>query len=210
MLNICPLCEHSSKLFRKIETKEYYLCTNCFGVFLDADALPSLEDEKIRYEKHNNDVNDVRYQNFVSPITSRILQDFTPKSKGLDFGAGTGPVISKVLHEKGFTIKSYDPIFHNFPELLENKYDYIACCEVIEHFHHPRKEFQLLYNLLAPKGKLYCMTEMVTESIIFENWYYKNDPTHVFFYSEETMKWIKNNYHFSEVSFYGRLTIFTK
>ncbi len=210
MQNICPLCENSSELFQKIESKKYYQCSHCFGIFLDANFLPSLEDEKIRYETHNNDVNDVRYQKFVSPITSRILQDFTKESSGLDFGAGTGPVISKVLEEKGFLIKSYDPIFHNFLELLEKTYDYIACCEVIEHFHHPKKEFQLLSNLLFPKGKLYCMTEMVTENIIFENWYYKNDPTHVFFYQEKTMEWIKNTYHFSEVSFHGRLTIFTK
>lgn len=210
MSNICPLCEHSSNLFRKIESKKYYQCNNCFGIFLDSNFLPSLGDEKIRYEKHNNDVNDVRYQKFVSPITSRVLQDFTQKSYGLDFGAGTGPVIMKMLEEQGFSVKSYDPFFHNFPELLEKKYDYIACCEVVEHFHHPKKEFKLLHNLLSQKGKLYCMTEMITNDIIFENWYYKNDPTHVFFYSRETMEWIKNNFHFSEVSFHKRLTIFTK
>ena len=210
MTNICPLCEHPSSLFKKIESKIFYRCTNCFGIFLTPNLLPTFDEEKLRYELHNNDVNDGAYQNFVSPITSRVLQDFSQESSGLDFGAGTGPVISKVLEDKGFTIKLYDPFFHNYPELLENTYDYIACCEVIEHFHHPKKEFRLLQDLLSPKGKLYCMTEMFREQLIFENWYYKNDPTHVFFYSEKTMKWIKRAFNFSEVSFNDRLTIFTK
>ena len=210
MTNICPLCEHSSSLFKKIESKIFYRCITCFGIFLKPNLLPTLDEEKSRYVLHNNDVNDVAYQKFVSPITVRILHEFSQKSEGLDFGAGTGPVISKVLEEKGFSIKSYDPFFHNFPELLKKSYDYIACCEVIEHFHNPKKEFRLLHELLFPKGKLYCMTEMFTEQLVFEKWYYKNDPTHVFFYSEKTMEWIKNAFNFSEVSFHGRQTIFIK
>jgi len=101
---------------------------------------------------HNNDVNDSGYHKFVSPIVNAVLNDFLPEHKGLDFGAGTGPVISKLLTDRNYQIKQYDPYFFNLPELLQKKYDYIVCCEVIEHFYDPDKEFQLLKSLLKARN----------------------------------------------------------
>ena len=136
------------------------------------------------------------------------MRDFEPIHKGLDFGAGTGPVISKILQDNNFEIAQYDPFFHNHPELLKKRYDYIACCEVIEHFYNPRKEFQLLRNLLQPNGKLYCMTDIYDQTIDFEKWYYKNDPTHVFIYHKKTVEWIKDKFGFSDVTINDRLITF--
>ncbi|MDA3817128.1 MAG: hypothetical protein PF486_07110, partial [Prolixibacteraceae bacterium] len=90
--------------------------------------------ERERYIEHNNDVNDVRYQNFVSPITGAVQNDFSPVDSGLDFGGGTGPVITNFINDNGYNIIDYDPYFNDRPELLEKTYDYIACCEVMEHF----------------------------------------------------------------------------
>lgn len=209
MPNTCPLCKSPAKVSQIINQRVFHSCEVCFGVFLDRFFYLNFQDEKMRYELHQNNVEDERYQKFVSPITSAIVNDFLPENKGLDFGAGTGPVIAKVLKDQGFGIELYDPVFHNYPETLEKKYDYIACCEVIEHFHHPEKEFKLLKNLLRPDGKLYCMTEMFHDALNFEQWYYKNDPTHVFFYQKKTMEWIKNQFGFSQVSFQARLITFS-
>ncbi len=162
----------------------------------------------MRYQKHNNDIEDEGYRKFVAPITSAIMKDFTQNHKGLDFGAGTGPVISKILKDNGFSIKLYDPFFHNNPKLLEEKYDYIAACEVIEHFHNPKKEFSLLKELLQPNGKLYCMTNLYNESIDFKNWDYISDITHVFFYHKNTILYIKEEFGFSDVEIKERLITF--
>ena len=136
------------------------------------------------------------------------MKDFTQNAKGLDFGAGTGPVISKILKDNGFNIKLFDPFFHNYPFLLETKYNYIAACEVIEHFHHPKKEFALLKKLLLKNGKLYCQTNLYDESIDFHTWHYKSDNTHVFFYHNKTIHWIKDEFGFSEVVIKDRLITF--
>jgi SAM-dependent methyltransferase len=136
------------------------------------------------------------------------MKDFSQDSKGLDFGAGTGPVLSKVLQDNNYSIKMYDPFFHYHPELLDDKYDFIGSCEVIEHFHNPYNEFKLLKSLLNDKGKLYCMTEPYHDGIDFASWYYKNDPTHVFFYHQKTFEWIKMEFGFSSVSVKGRLITF--
>ena len=177
---------------------------------MDIKLRPDPVSEKSRYEEHINDVNDLGYQNFVLPITSSVLKDFSPTDKGLDFGAGTGPVISKILADNNYSIVQYDIFFHNYPDLLKTKYNYIVCCEVIEHFYHPKKEFELLLNLLQPNGKLFCMTDLYNENIDFHKWYYKNDQTHVFIYHKNTIEWIQKEIGFSDITIDGRLITFSK
>jgi SAM-dependent methyltransferase len=194
----CPLCACLD--FQEIQTG-FFDCSICRGIFRDRQVLLAPQQEKARYETHNNDVFDPRYRNFVSPITSAVLSDFAPDSGvGLDFGAGTGPVISRVLEENGYAIKQYDPFFHNHPELLEHTYDYIVCCEVIEHFYSPERDFALLKRLLKPGAILYCMTHIFTPDMCFDKWSYIKDPTHVFFYRPETLEWIRKHFGFAALS----------
>jgi len=171
--------------------------------------LPDEAIEIERYTSHNNDVNDPRYRKFVSPITNGILENFNKCQQGLDFGSGTGPVITIVLKEKGYSVETYDPYFDNRPEVLNETYDFIACCEVVEHFHDPQLEFEKLRSLLNSNGKLFIMTDLYDEEIIFENWYYKNDPTHVFLYQKTTFEWIKDTFSFKSVEFKNRLITFS-
>lgn len=208
-MELCPLCNGLSGTFCTIKKKAYYQCPDCRGIFLERHHLPGEDEEITRYKEHDNDVNDKRYQEFVSPVVSAVLRDFLPAHTGLDFGAGTGPVISKMLQDNNFRIAQYDPFFHNNPGLLQDRYDYIISCEVIEHFHRPAKEFDLLRSLLRHKGKLYCMTDIYREDMNFKRWYYKDDPTHVFFYMEETLVFIKESFGFSELEVHDRLIIFS-
>ncbi len=206
----CPLCTGESKLFFEDVKFVHYQCQTCRSVFLDPELRLNSEEEKQRYLNHNNDVNDIRYHQFVSPITNAILSDFSSDSTGLDYGAGTGSAISKILTDKGYTIKQYDPFFHNHPEVLQESYDYIACCEVMEHFFKPGLEFKRLHSILKPGGKLYCMTELYHDNIPFKDWYYKNDPTHVFLYHADAIAWIQSNLGFSEFKITGRMLTLSK
>jgi 2-polyprenyl-3-methyl-5-hydroxy-6-metoxy-1,4-benzoquinol methylase len=207
MQKTCPLCGEKSTHYIVSENKDYNICDNCNSIFLNSAHFLNQEEEKKRYLSHNNDVLDENYRKFVYPITSNILKDFNENSRGLDFGAGTGPVITKILNEQNFNITVYDPYFHNNTEVLRLKYNYIACCEVIEHFYNPAKEFQLLRSMLKDNGKLYCMTEIYNKKIDFLKWYYKNDPTHVFFYTKDTFEYIREKFKFSNVNIKDRLII---
>lgn len=209
-IEICLLCNSTATVFCKKPNHLFYKCENCQGIFRPKHTFLNSNLEKTHYEKHNNDVNDERYQNFVSPIVHAILNDFTPSDKGLDFGSGTGPVISKMLRDRVYQVENYDLYFENEPELLARKYNYISCCEVMEHFHEPLKEFQLLHSMLLPNGKLYCKTEVFRSQNSFENWYYKNDLTHVFIYQEATLNWIQKNLLFKKISIYDKLIVFDK
>lgn len=203
----CPLC--ANILTNKID-EDYYDCSNCRGLVKEANLYPEPVTEKERYLEHNNDIEDVRYQKFTSPITNYILETFDPNDQGLDFGSGTGPVISKMLQGAGYNVRQYDPFFANYPELLENKYHYIFACEVVEHFYYPNREFQKLHSMLLENGALAIMTLLYEENINFIDWYYRKDPTHVFIYRPETMNYIAEKYGFSEVLIRDRLTVLRK
>lgn len=201
----CPLCNTPGIFFTEHRKKKYYNCPTCLALFLDPAKTLSGAAEKARYLEHNNDVNDIGYQQFVMPIVTAVKNNFNSTASGLDFGAGTGPVISKILREANYQIDLYDPFFHDQPELLTQTYDYIVCCEVIEHFKDPAKEFALLRSLLKPGGKLFCMTTIYNKDINFNNWYYKNDATHCFFYQTATLEWIKKKYNFNDLKISGNL-----
>ncbi|MBE0429799.1 MAG: class I SAM-dependent methyltransferase [Thermoleophilia bacterium] len=204
----CTLCGSNIVLFCDTDGKSYYRCADCSSILMDPLSLPSREEERRRYQEHNNDVEDRRYQEFVAPIVNEIQRNFNQEHAGLDFGAGPGPVVTKLLRDSGFTVELYDPLFWANPEALRTRYDYIACCEVIEHFHSPRKEFALLHSLLKPGGALYCMTEPYSEDIDFGKWYYKSDQSHVFFYTKDTFEWVRSHMRFSKLRIKGRLVQF--
>ncbi len=206
---ICPLCTTEGKVFYTSSKQTFYICPTCEGIYLSFDKLPTAESEKHRYEIHQNNSDDIGYRQFVMPIVTSIKNDFSTTHLGLDFGSGKDSSILKILKESNYTILPYDPFFMDDKSLLDQHYDYIACCEVIEHFHHPNKEFALLKQLLKPNGKLYCMTHIYSPEIDFEKWYYKNDFTHVFFYQKKTFEWIKNQFGFSDVTIENRLITFS-
>ncbi len=177
---------------------------------MEPNFFPDEESEKKRYLEHNNDIYDLGYQNFVSPVVSKVKSLHGPNDSGLDFGSGPGPVISHLLAESGYSIQKYDPYFFPNPSIWNQVFDYIVACEVVEHFYDPHKEFARLRTLLHPdRGNFIVYTDPIYESLNFPAWYYKNDPTHVFFYSNETMDWIRNEFGFSKLTIQGRLFVFS-
>ncbi len=210
MTTNCPLCSSIGTTFFKDEKQHFYLCRTCKGIYRNTSEYLNQTDEKERYQHHKNHIKDLGYIKFADPIISSVKKYFNKNHRGLDFGAGHTPVISEILKNVNYQVEIYDPLFFNNKKVLKNKYDFITCCEVIEHFYKPKKEFELLYNLLKPNGKLICMTLIYHKSIDFENWFYKNDPTHVFLYQKETFLWIKNNFNFQNVKIDNRLITFTK
>lgn len=188
---ICTLC--GFELIHKID-EHYYDCDICKAILLDEIHYLKADEEKAIYEAHVNDVTDIRYQDFTSPITNFVFKNFLAAHKGLDFGSGTGPVISSELMKKGYDIVQYDPFFAPEQNLLNHYYDYIASCEVFEHFYQPKKEIDRLVSLLNDNGCLLIMTIIYHEGIDFKNWSYRKDPTHVFIYRKETIEYIANEY----------------
>ncbi len=201
----CPLCNSNSRSFLIKKEREFLQCSLCFSVFLNPNHYTTLDKEVAHYKTHNNDPFDVRYQNFVSPVVNSILNSFKKEDKGLDFGSGTGSPIVKMLRDNEYNISQYDLFFHTDKTVLQQQYNYISCTEVAEHFKEPYKEFTLLRNLLLPSGKLLLMTVLFEDKSDFSTWYYKDDPTHVFFYHPKAFEWIKNEFGFKSFTIDKRM-----
>ena len=84
----------------------------------------------------------------------------------------------------------YDPYFAPDPSVLTRQYDFVTCTEAIEHFNQPAKEWGLLLSMIKPGGWLGLMTKLATDAEAFTRWHYKNDPTHVSFFSRDTFRFL--------------------
>jgi SAM-dependent methyltransferase len=197
---ICRLCGEKTHPFFD---NEFFHCENCKGISRKLTSLPDAGKEKKRYDQHQNSPDD-GYEKFISPIMNYVLRKISNEKIGLDFGSGPNSILSNILAEKKYTVYKFDPFYENDSTVLKNTFDFIIACEVIEHFHYPQNEFKKLKEKLNKKGELLIMTHLYDFSINFENWYYKNDFTHVFFYTQETFEWIKKQYDFTELEINDR------
>ena len=188
---ICPICLGTNIFsFRLIGSIEYFRCKTCLGLFIDPKNRLSPEEEKERYSLHNNDIDDPEYRKFLSKLYDPLIKKLKKESRGLDYGCGPGPALASMLREEGFSVDIYDPYFFPDESYRDKLYDFITCTEAAEHFYEPHKEFKKLDRVLANKGILGVMTNFYEDTINFEDWYYRKDPTHVVFYAVKTLQCI--------------------
>lgn len=151
--------------------------------------------EKAEYDLHQNSPSDVNYRRFLSRLLIPLSDRLSPGVRGLDFGCGPGPTLSVMLEELGYHVSLYDKFYATDTGVLQQKYDFITCTETVEHLHDPASTFDILMALLESGAYLGLMTKLVTDKSAFINWHYKNDLTHICFYSQHTCRWLANRYH---------------
>ena len=191
MLEPCPLCHHPDvSLFSQDKRRAYFQCNHCRLVFVARSQMISLTEEKKIYDSHQNDVNDIGYQQFLSRALNPLLAVLEKPSDGLDFGCGPGPALAKMLDEKGYSTALYDIFYYPNKEVLSKQYDFVTCTEVIEHLAKPDEIWAQLVSLLKPSGVLVVMTKLVINQERFKNWHYKIDITHINFFSPETFGYL--------------------
>jgi len=192
----CTLCHDSNTvIYSELADASYFQCSNCQLIFQDPKTYLDGEEEKARYDTHQNNPEDPGYRKFLARVVDPLLERIEPGQKGLDFGCGPGPTISVMLEEKGYKVDNYDLYFRPDTKLVEKSYDFITSTEVFEHFYLPGKEFEKVWSLLKPNGVLGVMTLFYPDSKeVFNSWWYKNDPTHVCFFSPEVFEFIGKKY----------------
>ena len=187
----CKIC--SSKTVRienNKNNKVYYNCINCDYIFINGKLINSSDKEKLRYLKHNNSFEDINYVEMLrSFIKEYIKFDQDKINKILDFGCGPIPVLAKLLEDKGFNVDVYDKYFFPHNDYLKKKYDLITLIEVIEHLKNPIKELTQLKKHLNKNGFFIIKTLFHPgNNDIFLKWWYKEDFTHISFFSQKTFK----------------------
>ncbi|WP_318488449.1 class I SAM-dependent methyltransferase [Photobacterium leiognathi] len=191
-MQLCPLC-HSEQhvLFAEDKNRSYFRCQQCALIFADPNAQLTPEQEKAVYDQHQNNPEDMGYRQFLSRVATPLVERLPANaSEGLDFGSGPGPTLSIMLEEMGYNMAIYDPYFAPDPSVLTRQYDFVTCTEAIEHFYQPAKEWGLLLSMIKLGGWLGLMTKLATDADGFKRWHYKNDPTHVSFFSRDTFRFL--------------------
>lgn len=188
----CPLCNHPhSQLFHQDKKRPYWRCPHCALVFVAPPHHLSADAEKAQYDLHQNHCEDEGYRQFLNRLAQPLIKKLgRPGLSGLDFGCGPGPLLAQILTEQGQKMAVWDPYFAPDPAPLQNSYDFISCSEAIEHFATPAKEWQQWLQLLKPSGVLGIMTKRYLDQAGFANWHYKNDPTHISFFHQQTFEYL--------------------
>ena len=187
----CPLCLNNDfQHYHQDKVRDYWQCKVCQLVFVKPEQFVTAQQEKAIYDQHQNSPDDLGYRRFLNKLLVPLTQKLKSSAIGLDFGSGPGPAISIMLTEQGFVVYNYDIYYANDSELLTVNYDFVTCTEVLEHLHHPYKELSMLVKMLKKDAYLGIMTKRVIDKDRFKNWHYKNDLTHVCFYSIATFEYI--------------------
>ena len=196
----CPLCLYTdTRPFHKggkaSAYRDFFQCGECDLVFVPRSQLLDAAGQKARYLQHNNDVDDPAYRDFLGRMYYALRPYLKPGTRGLDYGAGPGPALQRMMIEDGFEAYTYDIFFYPDKAVISTTYDFVTCTETAEHFDDPRREFDALDSLMRSSGWLGVMTGMLERWDEFPGWYYHRDPTHVNFFSKSTMQWIARHYN---------------
>lgn len=192
----CPLCQsRQTEFYYQDSKRDYYQCLYCLLVFVPPRYYLSSTQEKAEYDLHENSGEDAGYRRFLSRAITPLLARLPVGALGLDFGCGPAPVLQQMLQEHGFSVEVYDLFYAPDSRVLNSEYDFITATEVVEHLHHPERVLAQLWSCIKPGGWFVMMTKRVLDKNAFSRWHYKNDPTHVCFYSESTFEWLARRWN---------------
>lgn len=212
----CPLClalaertHDGSNAVRGADDRRYQRCPNCSLIFVDPAHHPSLEEERARYEAHENGIEKPGYVAFLRRVLDPMLPYLQRGMRGLDYGSGPRPTLSLLAKEEGLDCEDYDPLFG--PRDLDPPYDFIFSTETFEHFRQPATEVERIHALLKPGGLLGIMTDRWTTLQDFAKWYYTRDPTHISFYHADTLDFLCTRFGFTPIWMdVSRVAVFRK
>jgi len=187
----CTLCfELTHNKIYNNDFRAFYHCLNCDLIFVPFDYHLNAGEEKNQYDFHQNGPYDEGYKQFLMQLVRPLLDHLDPGMQGLDFGSGPGPTLHLLLEEAGYPTEVYDPYYAPNEQCLKQQYDFVTSTEVVEHFSVPCTSWQQLGKLIKENGYLAIMTLLHQGADNFSSWWYKNDLTHVAFYSRQTVNWI--------------------
>lgn len=192
---VCPLCGAAGA--EGIHTSargEFLRCDGCALAFLDPRRWPARDDELARYGLHRHDSDDVDYLRHLGRLAGPVAQRTPRGARGLDYGSGPGDALAQVLTQSGRPTVAFDPVFRNEASLLAARYDFVVCCEVLEHVHRPMDVLEQFAALVRPGGLIGVMTGLYDAAPSFADWWYLRDSTHVCFYGVDTMRWIADRF----------------
>jgi SAM-dependent methyltransferase len=197
----CRICRNPSYLVFE-DTRSFFACNVCGLIFSDCLISPEAV-EKHYKDQHSNTFDWMKEANgFMESLRNMGSAVPLMSQSILDYGSGSG-LLSEAFRKIGFKVDGYEPMLHGEfnRESYSETYDVIILNEVIEHLEDINKTLDIIYNLMAANGVVFIKT-LLTDQIIndpknfeesFKRWWYKDDPTHISFFSFLTIEYLCND-----------------
>jgi len=189
---LCPICTHHCEnwLDEQMDVV-YYRCGECGYIYKSPHNHPNLSDQKSRYDLHQNNSDDPGYRAYFDRFLDWVLPLVGEGGLALDYGCGVSDLLSVMLGERGFAADRYDPIYYPDESYRARRYDLIVSTEVFEHLDTPLSAMKSLSGLLYDNGYVAIQTQFYPPKYEeFGRWYYRMDPTHIGFFSVDTLRYM--------------------
>jgi SAM-dependent methyltransferase len=190
----CKACGCGRTVFvNKDKRRPFYRCMMCDLVSVPEKYWLSVDDERARYDLHDNSISNDGYVKFLSAVADVAIKEYRhPRMRVLDFGCGKDAVLCRLLWDRGGDCCAYDPLYKiSLPKVGNSdnlyKFDMIILCEVIEHLRDLMGELRRICGLLREGGIIIIRTRLYEDPSVFPNWWYAQDPTHINFFSAESL-----------------------
>ncbi|MDO6677973.1 MULTISPECIES: methyltransferase domain-containing protein [unclassified Shewanella] len=193
----CPLCRYRAEFFLQDKKRAFYRCDQCGLVFANPQSHLMPAAQLQRYGRANKASKQKQLIQFIKPLLSQISAQQSGSLTGLNFGRVLDKASLDKIEHAGHRLYQYDPFVKADQQLFNQQYDFICCYRVLEHFQQPGKEWQLLSKLLKPGGWLAISTSLMTDLNHFSKWHFKNNPTHVSFYQQQTFEYLAQHSEFT-------------
>jgi len=198
----CRLCDEPAESFPARpylvdkKSRVYLQCPRCGLIQLSSHMLPDAITEQRRYLQHRNSAEDPRYVEYQRKFASRtVFRVLEPPAKILEIGSGPTPVLAELLRDAGYSVEIHDPYFFSHPRVFDDTFDGVVAVEVLEHVHYPGQFFDRLARMVIPGGYCCFQTGIQRGTVEeFSGWWYRQDVTHVCFFSERTITYIANQW----------------
>ncbi len=183
----CKICDICCIDAGRDQRRGYVQCPRCKSVFVHhSDYLHPVQ-ERLRYELHHNTAENPGYCSYLATVADEIDARIPQARRALDYGSGPARVLETILNERGRDACSYDPLYGIGESCLTGAYDVIVICEVIEHVRDIAGMRRQLTGLLHAGSFLFIRTCLLRPEIDFHEWWYKEDPTHINFFTETSL-----------------------
>ena len=192
----CLICHNKTEEHEDIKLNiKTYKCNKCQYIFKDPKSFWTLDEQKNRYDLHQNYPDDFGYQEYFRSFIDFVDPNRDKIRNVLDFGSGESTLLANMLSKMGFKTISFDPIYHPSIQYQKQKYDLITSVEVFEHLHNPHEVFTQLISLLNSGGVLALRTEFAPQTMEeYFRWYYRLDPTHIGFFSLNSIEYLAKSH----------------
>ncbi len=187
----CKICNNATiNIEDERNNWEFFHCQECEFIFKNPAAHVDDAKELSQYQNHNNTIESRGYVEMFEKFMRTTFEPYLNSIQDvLEFGSGPGPVLAELLRRKGLKVDIYDKYFAPKKVYDAKTYDLITSTEVLEHIDNPKEIFDFFAKHLKVGAYLSIMTQFHTnDAKEFSKWWYKNDPTHICFFTPHTFE----------------------